>query len=101
MKEYQYRERISQCEEQVMVVVWSSVEAPNLAAVMNAVNEKFDHAWKPQTVSTFLARLVKKRVPYLLSKREIQLLCAGSIPRRLPATGDAKDRRYVVCWRNE
>ena len=53
-------ERVSRCEEQVLATVWDAEETPDLSAVMNRVNSRFGHGWKPQTVSTFLGRLVKK-----------------------------------------
>ncbi len=43
-----------------MKIIWESEEDPDLAHVMNGVNQEFGKNWKPQTVSTFLARLVKK-----------------------------------------
>lgn len=52
--------KISECEEQVMIVVWNSEKTPDLSATMRAVNKRFGHEWKPQTVSTFLHRLVEK-----------------------------------------
>ncbi len=51
---------ISTCERMVMKIIWESEEDPDLAHVMNGVNQEFGKNWKPQTVSTFLARLVKK-----------------------------------------
>lgn len=53
-------ENLSACEEQVMVVIWASNEAPDLQTTVKAVNARFGHAWKPQTVSTFVVRLTKK-----------------------------------------
>ena len=52
--------RLPSAEEQVMSVIWKSNESIDLKSIMNAANEKFDHDWKPQTVSTFLARLRKR-----------------------------------------
>lgn len=52
--------KLSECEEQVMIVIWNSKEAPDLQMALKDVNVRFEHEWKPQTVSTFLARLVKK-----------------------------------------
>ena len=60
--------RLSDCEELVMSIVWSSEEEPDLAAVMKRVNERYGKEWKSQTVSTFLCRLVKKQ--YLKSYRK-------------------------------
>ena len=51
---------ISACERLVMKIIWDSREDLALQEVMGRVNEENGKAWKPQTVSTFLTRLVKK-----------------------------------------
>lgn len=51
---------ISACEKLVMKVIWDSPEELALQEIMNSVNQENNKTWKPQTVSTFLARLVKK-----------------------------------------
>jgi predicted transcriptional regulator len=51
---------ISTCERMVMRVIWDSEETLALQGIMDRVNELYNKEWKPQTVSTFLARLVKK-----------------------------------------
>ncbi|MGN0142784.1 MAG: BlaI/MecI/CopY family transcriptional regulator [Roseburia sp.] len=51
---------ISTCERMVMKVIWDADEDLALQGVMNRVNAIYHKNWKPQTVSTFLARLVKK-----------------------------------------
>lgn len=51
---------ISTCERLVMKIIWDSTEDLALQEVMDRVNEENGKTWKPQTVSTFLARLVKK-----------------------------------------
>lgn len=48
------------CEEQVMKCIWESEEELTLPDIVTAVNYRFRKDWKPQTVSTFLARLVRK-----------------------------------------
>lgn len=48
------------CEEQVMKCIWDSEEELTLPDIVAAVNYRFHKDWKPQTVSTFLARLVRK-----------------------------------------
>lgn len=58
---------ISACERLVMKVIWDSPEELALQDVLTKVNEENGKSWKPQTVSTFLARLVKKG--YLTSYR--------------------------------
>ena len=51
---------ISACERLVMKIIWDSTEDLALQEVMDRVNQGNDKSWKPQTVSTFLARLVRK-----------------------------------------
>lgn len=53
-------ERLSVCEEEVYLEICWMSEPPALEDVRSAVN-RLGHEWKPQTVSTFLNRLVKKR----------------------------------------
>lgn len=58
---------LTECEQLVMKVIWNSPEELTLPDIVKAVNATYQKEWKPQTVSTFLARLVKKN--YLNSYR--------------------------------
>ena len=49
---------ISACEKLVMKVIWDSTEELALQEVMDGVNHENGKNWKPQTVSTFLSRLI-------------------------------------------
>ena len=51
---------LTECEQLVMKVIWNSPEELTLPDIVKAVNATYQKEWKPQTVSTFLARLVKK-----------------------------------------
>ncbi len=53
-------EKLTACEELVMKTVWDAGEELSLMEIMQRVNDKYHKEWKPQTVSTFLARLVRK-----------------------------------------
>lgn len=59
---------ISMCERYVMKVIWDSEESLALQEIMDTVNRENGKEWKPQTVSTFLSRLVKKRYLELYRK---------------------------------
>jgi predicted transcriptional regulator len=61
-------ENLTECELLVMKAVWDSEEELSLMEIMDRVNAQRHKAWMPQTVSTFLSRLVKKR--YLSSYRK-------------------------------
>lgn len=51
---------LSECEQMVMKCVWNSAEELGVQELTETVNHKYERTWKLQTVSTFLARLVKK-----------------------------------------
>lgn len=53
-------EKLTECEELVMKTVWDAGEELSLTEIMQRVNENYHKEWKPQTVSTFLGRLVRK-----------------------------------------
>lgn len=53
-------QNLTSCEEMVMKTVWDAERELDLADITQRVNETYHKGWKPQTVSTFLARLVKK-----------------------------------------
>ncbi len=53
-------EKISDCEEKVLVIVYRSKKAPRMKEVLVDVNWTYGRGWKPQTVSTFLSRLIRK-----------------------------------------
>ena len=55
------RNRLPECEEMVMSVLWAAEEDLNLNQITERVNEKFGKDWKIQTVCTFLTRLEKKK----------------------------------------
>ena len=49
--------RLSDAEEMVMSVIWNNDELMSLEEIRKKSYEKYGKDWKPQTVSTFLARL--------------------------------------------
>lgn len=58
---------LSDSELFVMKVIWRSDESLSLQEIAERVNRIFEKNWKPQTVSVFLGRIVKKNL--LTSKR--------------------------------
>lgn len=59
---------LTESEKVTMKCVWDLGDGARLAQVMGLANEKYKKDWKPQTVSTFLGKLVKKG--YLEQYRE-------------------------------
>ncbi|NLL78283.1 MAG: BlaI/MecI/CopY family transcriptional regulator [Clostridiales bacterium] len=51
---------LTECEQQVMKCIWDTRADMSLQQITVLVNERYGKTWKPQTVSTFLSRLVKK-----------------------------------------
>lgn len=51
---------ITDCEKIVMKCVWDSPHELSMQEITQMVNSIYGKTWKTQTVSTFLARLVKK-----------------------------------------
>ena len=51
---------ITDCEKVVMKCVWDSPQDLSMQEITEMVNTKHGKNWKTQTVSSFLARLVKK-----------------------------------------
>lgn len=54
-------EKLTESEEIVMKAVWDSGKEPVLSDLMDRINDYYGRDWKPQTVSTFLAKLVGKK----------------------------------------
>ncbi len=53
-------EKLTDSEELVMKCVWDCPVQVTLPEIVKMVNDRYGKDWKPQTVSTFLARLVRK-----------------------------------------
>lgn len=58
---------LTKIEVKIMKVIWESPEKLHLKTIQEQVNEKFEAGWQPQTISTYLAKLVQKG--YLSMKR--------------------------------
>lgn len=52
--------KVSDAEEIIMSIIWSNEEPMALDEIRTKANTICGKDWKPQTVSTFLARLCKK-----------------------------------------
>ena len=47
-------------EEMVLMVIWDFDEKPHLSDIVKGINERYGKDWRPQTISTYLAHLVRK-----------------------------------------
>ena len=53
-------EKLTESEELVMKAVWDFKHEPVLSEVVERVNGFYGKDWRPQTVSTFLQKIVRK-----------------------------------------
>ncbi len=53
-------QHVTECELLVMKSIWSKEDDMALPAIVSLVNETYGKTWAPQTVSTFLKRLVTR-----------------------------------------
>lgn len=51
---------LTRIEEKIMKVIWGSEEKMHLKTIVAGVNGLFHKEWRPQTISTYLAHLVRK-----------------------------------------
>ena len=51
---------LTECAVLVMNCIWETDHDMALPEIMGKIRDRFQKDWKPQTVSTFLTRLVKK-----------------------------------------
>lgn len=54
-------EKLTESEEIVMKAIWDLKKEPVLSDVAEKVTSAYGKDWKPQTVSTFIAKLVRKQ----------------------------------------
>ena len=91
-------EHLTDCEQLVMKTIWDAAEELSLMEIMQRVNDRYSKEWKPQTVSTFLARLVKKR--FLRCYRQGRVFCYQVlIPLEEYRTKLTED--YLKFWYSE
>lgn len=59
---------LTSAEKLVMKTIWDGDHEMALAEITKSVNDTYKRGWKPQTVSTFISKLVQKK--YVKMKRE-------------------------------
>lgn len=61
-------EKLTEAEEVTMKAIWDCKKEPVLSDVVERVHGIYGRDWRPQTVSTFLAKLVRKQ--YIKMQRD-------------------------------
>ena len=91
-------ENLTNCEEIVMKTVWDADRELDLAGITQRVNETYHKDWKPQTVSTFLARLVRKG--YLRNYRQGRVFYYQILVLQKDYLGEMAER-FAEFWKQE
>lgn len=90
-------EKLTESEELVMKAIWDCRKEPVLSDVVERVNGYYGKDWKPQTVSTFLAKLVRKDYLKLIRNGKIYtykiLIPEAAYRRKLY-------RQHISFWNN-
>ncbi len=86
---------LTDCEEMVMKTVWDAGEELGLTDITQRVNETYHKEWKSQTVSTFLARLVRKG--YLQHYRKGRIFLYQILVEQEDYVGEMAER-FVEFW---
>lgn len=88
-------EKLTECEELVMKVLWHAGEELGLTEITRRANDKYHKEWAPQTVSTFLARMVQKG--YLKSYRRGRIfLYQILVP--MEEYREQITKEFIECW---
>lgn len=90
-------EKLTDSEEIVMKAVWDCKKEPTLSDVLDRVNDVYGKRWMPQTVSTFLHKLVIKGYCQLIKNGKLytyKILIKESEYRR------SLYRQHISFWNN-
>lgn len=90
-------EKLTESEEVVMKAIWDCKKEPVLSDVVERVNGFYGKDWKPQTVSTFLSKLVRKDYLKLIRNGKIytyKVLVPENVYRR------KLYRQHISFWNN-
>lgn len=91
------KQELTICEAQVMKVLWDSDTELTMPEIMEKANKQYGYDWKPQTVSTFLARLYKKG--YIMRVRSSRTFYYSPLKnRREYVEGNLKN--ILTVWYN-
>lgn len=79
---------LTNIEMLIMKCIWDTPEELALSQLVTMVNERFDKNWRPQTISTYLAHLVRKNYLTMLQIWKSFSLSSGSNRGRIPFISD-------------
>lgn len=61
-------EELTKVEIMIMQIIWSTSEELMMGQILEKMNQRLKKPWKPQTMTSYLQRLVKKK--FILMKRQ-------------------------------
>lgn len=89
--------KLTEAEEVVMKAVWDCKKEPVLSEVAARL-KKYEKDWKPQTVSTFMAKLVQKQ--YLQMKRNGKIYTYKVLVKEEDYNKTQLKHLYTFLYRN-
>lgn len=92
-------EKLTESEEYVMRAVWDLKQEPVLSSVCSRVNDIYGKDWRPQTVSTFLAKLVRKN--YLKLQRNGKIYTYKILVSPEKYNKEQLKRLYIFLYKND
>lgn len=92
-------EKLTEGEEMVMKAVWDCKKEPVLSEVVERVNGVYGKNWKPQTVSTFLAKLVRKN--YLKMQRDGKIYTYKILIKERVYSKEQLKRLYIFLYKSD
>lgn len=90
-------ERLTEAEEIVMKAIWDCKKEPVQSEVTARLREYYKRDWKPQTVSTFIARLVRKN--YLQMQRNGKIYTYKILVKEDDYNKDQLKQLYIFLYR--
>lgn len=91
--------KLTEAEEAVMKAVWDCKKEPVLSEVAARLKEYYGRDWKPQTVSTFMAKLVQKQ--YLQMKRNGKIYTYKVLVKEEDYNRTQLKHLYTFLYRND
>lgn len=92
-------EKLTESEEIVMRAIWDCRKEPVLSDIVERVNSVYGKNWKPQTVSTFLAKLVRKK--YLKLQRNGKIYTYKILIREDAYNKEQLKRVYIFLYKGD
>lgn len=88
---------LTNAESMVMKTIWTQQQEMGLHAIMTLTNETYGKDWKPQTVSTYIAKLVNKefiRMKNSGRKAVYEVMIPEAAYRKY------QNKKFVEFWNN-